>query len=445
MSLEGRVIGLIEDDPIMGESLVQSLTLEGAYVDWWQSGSEAIRGLKATSPDLVVCDIRLPDTTGDRLFSEIAQTRSAPPFLFMTAFGDIDEAVRLMRAGAGDYVAKPFDLETFMDRARSLIRAWSQVRPEGTLGASEAMKRVEQMLRRVAPLTSPVLLTGETGVGKEVCARFLHGISPRADRPIIAVNCAALPTDLMESELFGHERGAFTGAHAQHKGYAERAGGGMLFLDEIAELPLPLQAKLLRLIEERAFTRVGGERKIPFKARLVCATNCDLNAAVRDGRFRLDLLHRINTVSIEIPALRQRPEDIPTLMELFFDQFSAELNSDVRGFASLTIDAALEHSWPGNVRELRNRVERALALSYGQWIMPTDLFPEQATGRDGETVAPLATLSEAREVAERRQIQRALRESAGRVTRAAELLGISRTTLWEKMRRLGIGSGDEEE
>jgi DNA-binding NtrC family response regulator len=249
----------------------------------------------------------------------------------------------------------------------------------------------------------------------------------------------------MESELFGHERGAFTGAHAQHKGYAERAGGGMLFLDEIAELPLPLQAKLLRLIEERAFTRVGGERKIPFKARLVCATNCDLNAAVRDGRFRLDLLHRINTVSIEIPALRQRPEDIPTLMELFFDQFSAELNSDVRGFASLTIDAALEHSWPGNVRELRNRVERALALSYGQWIMPTDLFPEQATGRDGETVAPLATLSEAREVAERRQIQRALRESAGRVTRAAELLGISRTTLWEKMRRLGIGSGDEEE
>ena len=443
MSLEGRVIGLVEDDPIMGESLVQSLTLEGAYVDWWQSGCEAIKALKATSPDLVVCDIRLPDTSGDRLFSEIAQTRSAPPFLFMTAFGDIDEAVRLMRAGAGDYVTKPFDVVTFMDRARSLIRARPQVRTEGTLGVSEAMRRVEQMLRRVAPLTSPVLLTGETGVGKEVCARFLHSISPRAEKPMIAVNCAALPADLMESELFGHERGAFTGAHAQHKGYAERAGEGVLFLDEISELPIALQAKLLRLIEDRVFTRVGGERQISFKARFVCAANCDLQAAVREGRFRLDLLHRINTVSIDVPALRQRQEDIPTLMELFFDRFSADLKSKLRGFASLTIDAALEHPWPGNVRELRNRVERAVALATGEWIMPTDLFPEHAEGGDAETVARLATLSEAREAAERRQIQRALREADNQPTKAAELLGISRTTLWEKMRRLGI-SGCEE-
>lgn len=442
MSLEGRIIGLIEDDPVMGESLVQGLSLEGAYVDWWRTGSEAIKGLRATSPDLVVCDIRLPDTSGDQLFREIANSNALPPFLFMTAYGDIDQAVRLIRAGAGDYVTKPFEMQGFITRASALVRPRPQGLDAPSLGASEAMTHVERLLRRVAALSSPLLLTGETGSGKEVCARFLHSVSPRAKAPWVAVNCAALPAELMESELFGHERGAFSGAVSQHRGYAERAGEGILFLDEIGDMPLPLQAKLLRLIEDRTFTRVGGEKPIPFKARVVCASNRDLPHAAEAGTFRLDLLHRINTVAVPVPPLRERADDIASLMVLFFDQCQQSSGTTLRGFCSTAYDVAAAHDWPGNVRELRNRVERAVALANGEWVMPADLFPERCADTTRSMVSKLATLSEARDEAERRQIQRALRQTEGQIAAAASLLGVSRTTLWEKMRRLEIAADD---
>ncbi|GAB4170573.1 MAG: sigma 54-interacting transcriptional regulator [Thalassobaculales bacterium] len=436
MSLEGRVIGLIEDDPIMGESLVQSLALEGAYVDWWRDGESALKGLKATCPDLVVCDIRLPDATGGEIFRQVCRSMEAPPFMFMTAFGDIDDAVRLMRAGAGDYLTKPFDFPTFLERARALVAARAPACGEAALGPSPEMRRVEAILRKIAPLSSSVLLHGETGVGKEVCARFLHQISPRAAGPLVAVNCAALPGELIESEIFGHERGAFTGAHALHRGYAERAGEGILLLDEISEMPVATQAKLLRLLEERVFTRVGGERPLAFRARLICASNRDLGEAVAAGRFRADLLHRLNTITIEIPPLRQRPADIAHLLEHFFERFAAEREGGPRGFASVTVDAALEHRWAGNARELRNRVERAVALAGGPLILPHDLFPDLA--EEPAAGDRLATLSETRDSAERRHILRAMAAADNHPTRAAAILGVARTTLWEKMRRLGI-------
>jgi len=436
MSLTGRVIGLIEDDAIMGESLVQSLGLEGAYVDWWRCGDEALRGLKATSPDVVICDIRLPDTSGDRVFREISATRNAPPFLFMTAFGEIDQAVHLIRAGGGDYVTKPFDMPHFVSRVRALIRQPVHSHDDAILGASPPMRAVEAMLQKVCAIASPVLLIGETGSGKEICARRLHAISPRSSSPWIAVNCAALPPDLLESELFGHERGAFTGAHALHRGFAERAGDGTLFLDEVGELAPTLQAKLLRLLEEKSFYRVGGERPIPFKARIVCASNIDVEVATRSGKLRPDLLHRINTITVRVPPLRERAEDIVSLMEMFLDQLKPSSRTMLRGFATTALDAAVEHDWPGNVRELRNRVERATALAEGEWIMPADLFPDLAST---PSVPPhLKTLSEVRDEAERKQISRALRQSEGHPAAAAALLGVSRTTLWEKMRRLGI-------
>lgn len=436
MSLEGRIIAVVEDDPIMGESLVDRLSLEGAKVHWWQTCQAAEIGLEAVQPDAVVCDIRLPDGTGEDVFRTASAISDTPPFLFVTAFGDIGQAVRLMRSGAGDYLTKPFDTAAFLARLTQLLR--SRPAPGGAvLGTSLEMQAVERLLRRVAKLTTPVLITGETGSGKEVCARFLHGIGGGAAGPFMAVNCAAIPKDLMESELFGHERGAFTGASSQHRGYAERAGTGTLFLDEIGDLDPKLQAKLLRLVEDRTFHRVGGEAAVPFKARLVCATNADLPAKVKEGLFREDLLYRINVLSIPVPPLRQRRDDVEWLANRFFTQLTLEQEVELRGISALAVESLHEHDWPGNVRELRNRMERAVALALGEWVMPADLFPE-VRDRIVAGAADLLPLATVKEEAERRQIERALRCSGGQIAEAATRLGISRTTMWEKMRRHGI-------
>jgi len=435
---EGCRIGVVEDDPVMGESLLQRLRLEGCDVDWWTSGREARAGLRRQAHDLVVCDLRLPDTDGGALFQETVHEENAPPFLFITAYGEIDQAVALMRAGAGDYLTKPFAMDDFLGRVKALLgRRDVSADCEPALGVSQAMRAVEQLLRRVADLDSTLLITGETGAGKEVCARFVHRISPGARQPFMAVNCAAIPGELLESELLGHERGAFTGAHARHLGYAERAGLGVLFLDEVADLPLPLQAKLLRLLEERAFFRVGAERPVAFEARLICATSRDLEAAARQGAFREDLFFRINVIPVTVPALRERAADTARLLRRFTADFAAAMGREVEGVSALAEEAALAHDWPGNVRELRNRVERAVALARGAWLMPGDLFPELGRPHD-DKAGEIATLSEVRDAAERRQIRRALEATAGQVAKAAELLGVSRTTLWEKMRRLSV-------
>ncbi len=434
MLLEGRVIGLVEDDPVMGESLVQSLTLEGCHVDWWKTGQDALRGLRATSPDLVVCDIKLPDLSGDDLFRQLAAASSVPPFLFMTAYGDIDRAVSIMRAGGSDYVTKPFEIGTFIERARLLIQRNPVARTDAVLGISEEIREVEGVLRRVASLSSPMLITGETGTGKEVCARFLHRVSQHSKEPFIAVNCAAIPADVMEKELFGY-KGA--GVHGFHRGFAERAKSGILFLDEVAELPTQLQAKLLRLVETREFNRVGGEQLMRFHGRIVCSTNRDLSAAIREGRFREDLYYRINVVRVELPSLKSRPGDIPWLLELFLEQFKGRDRPHIRGISTMAQEMALEYGWPGNVRELRNRVERAVALAKSEWIMPGDMFPDLPHAQFDDP-GIFSTLSEIRDSAERRQIERALQQTGGQIIEAAKLLGVSRTTLWDKMRRLSL-------
>jgi DNA-binding NtrC family response regulator len=434
MSLEHRVVGLLEDDPIMGESLVQRLALEGTAVRWWTTGREALAELEKAKPEAVICDIRLPDMSGEAVFRAIAGHDAAPPFLFITGYGDIDQAVRLIRSGAADYLTKPFDMPVFLDRLSGLLPP-PPGEPGHVLGVSKAMRTVEQTLLRVARVRATVLLTGETGVGKEVSARFLHAATG-ATGPFMAVNCAAIPADLLEAELFGHERGSFTGAQARHLGWAERAGEGTLFLDEIGDLAPSLQAKLLRLVEDRQFYRVGGETAVTFRARVVCATNADLEKRVREGRFREDLLYRINVVSIAVPPLRARQEDIGWLLDQFFDQFNA--SGEVAGVSGLAEEAALAHPWPGNVRELRNRVERGVALALGPWLLPGDLFPEAV-----DTTSPAAalpSLEEARLATERRHILRALALTGGEIIPAAKALGVSRTTLWEKMRRLGIAN-----
>lgn len=437
MLLESYSIAVIEDDLVMGESLVQSLSLEGCHVDWWKTGAEAAKGLRSTTPDLVICDMRLPDTTGEALFLTHAALMPLPPFLFVTAYGDIDQAVGLMRQGAADYVTKPFDLSRVLARVQDLIQKNTAPRQGTGLGTSRSIQAVEAALRRICDLTSPVLITGETGAGKEVCARFLHALSSRSQEPFIAVNCAAIPADAMEREIFGY-RG--TAAQAFHRGFAERTRGGILFLDEVSELPLPLQAKLLRLVETREYHRLGGEQAMIFHGRIVCSTHRNLQALVGEGRFREDFFYRIGGMKIEVPPLRERPDDIPWLIGLFLDSFRGGRLGAPKSVSPQGMNAALVYPWPGNVRELRNRLERAAAMARTDHIMPPDLFPDQASAalEDSGSTRPFVTLSEAREDAERRQIEVALKETRGHLIEAARLLGVSRTTLWEKMRRLGL-------
>ena len=424
------LVWVIEDDPIMGESLVQALGLEGFAVRWWTSGEDALAAFGTLAPPaVVVCDIRLPGRSGEDVFSALRAAGYVGSVLFMTAYGDIDQAVRLIRSGAGDYVTKPFAMTAFLERLTTLAPR----RPTATpLGVSPAMQEIEHLLQRIADQDGPVLIIGETGVGKDVCARRLHELS-RPGKPFVAVNCAAIPADLMESELFGYERGAFTGATARHAGYAERAEGGILFLDEIAEMPVSLQPKLLRLLEARSFHRLGGEKTVAFKARVVAATNRDVREAARTGRFREDLLYRLDMFAVDVPPLRERPDDIEWLLEEFVGPLTAAAHRTARPLSSLAIEAARCHSWPGNVRELRHKLERAIVFASGPSLMPADLFPPPRAA----AAAPAAPLAEIRDAAERRAIDGALRDTGGQVQEAAKLLGISRTTLWEKMRRLG--------
>jgi DNA-binding NtrC family response regulator len=419
----------------LGGTLVQRLKLEGYAPVWWQTGHEALKSICAARPDLVVCDIRLPDMSGEDIYLHIAQALGSTPFLFVTAFGQIEQAVRLAKAGATDYIVKPYDLPALLERIEQLIAL--QPRATGVLGSSEAMHHVEALLRRVANLDSTLLFMGESGVGKEVAARFVHENSTRASEPFVAVNCAAIPSELIESQLFGHERGAFTSAQARHHGYVERARNGVLFLDEIGELPLLMQSKLLRVIEERAFTRVGGETVYKTNARIICATNAKLEAAVAEGRFRHDLYYRINVISVEVPPLRDRPDDILQLAQRFRREFAQAFERDVHGFTPAAEQRMLGHLWPGNVRELRNRVERAVVLAQAPRIGVDLLFPSE---RAEATIDLVPTLAEVRDKAERYHIRAVLTGTGGRVEETAKLLGISRSTLFEKMRRLDIRS-----
>ena len=437
MSADPRSIILIEDDAVLGESLVQRLTLEGVHTRWARTAKEGEVLLRRHKPGLIVCDIRLPDGNGEALLTRLMPELGGTPIIVVTAFGDVAQAVRLLRAGADDYVEKPFSAQLLIDKLTSFAN-WLPPTPppSGHAGwRSPAMQVLQRHLLKLSAVDTTVLLHGESGVGKEVAARALHGFGPRANAPFLAVNCAAIPGELMESQVFGHERGAFTGALERRAGVAEQAGDGILFLDEVAELGPDQQAKLLRLLQERRFTRVGGRDEIPLRARIVAATNADLRARVAEGAFREDLYYRLAVVELELPPLRDRPDDLAELAGHCLRHFAAELRRDEPELSAAAFDALLAHRWPGNVRELRNRIERAMVLSEGSRLEPEDLFPE----RRRQDPAPLS-LSEARETAEREHIRHVLARSGNRISEAAQMLGISRTTMWERMRRLGLKS-----
>ena len=431
-------IAIIEDDLVVGGTLAHRLALEGYTPLWWSTGLEALEGLRTQRPDLVVCDILLPDMSGKDVFLRALPQLGGKPFLFVTAHAQVEDAVYLMKAGAVDYLEKPYSLPDLLDRIARLIKL--QPGSAGDLGTSEAMRQVEVLLRRVADIDSSLLITGESGVGKEVAAKFVHQISTRADEPFVAVNCGAIPTDLIESQLFGHEKGAFTSAQARHHGYVERARNGILFLDEVGELPMLMQVKLLRLVQERTFTRIGGETAIKSGVRIICATNADLETAVAEGRFRRDLYYRINVIPVIIPPLRDRSDDILPLAQRFVHEFSEAFERVVHGFTPAAEQALLNHSWPGNVREMRNRVERAVALSQTPRLSVGALFLSETTEADG---GPPATLVEVRDRAECQHIRAVLADVANRIEETAKRLGVSPSTLCDKMRRLGIRSDSD--
>ncbi|MBP0445380.1 sigma-54-dependent Fis family transcriptional regulator [Roseomonas sp. SSH11] len=429
-----RSVLLIEDDPVLGESLVQRLNLEGIRTWWGRSAAEGERLLRTQKPGLIVCDMRLPDGSGEELLTRLLPEVGGTPVVVVTAFGEVDQAVRLIRAGADDYIEKPFPPQVLLDKLRAFAE-WSppaEPQREGSSGQPN-MQKLERDLERLARVDTNVLITGESGVGKEVAARRLHELGDRAEAPFVAVNCAAIPAELLESEMFGHERGAFTGAAQRHEGFAERARGGTLFLDEIGEMAAPLQAKLLRLIQERRFNRVGGREALPLKARIVAATNLDLEARVAEGSFREDLYYRLAVVTLHVPPLRERPADVERLAQSFLAHFASAFRRPLPTLSRAAQDALLAHKWPGNVRELKNRVERAMVLSDAAVIEASDLFP----GRQ-EAPTPVLSLADARDAAERDHIRRMLVRFGGRIAETAQALGVSRTTLWERMKRLGI-------
>ena len=464
--VENPRILVVEDDPMLGPSLLQRLRLEGFAPTLAPTGEAALKELRRNPPLAVVSDIRLPDMSGEDLFYQMLDITGLLPAYFVTAFGEIDQAVRLIKAGAREYLTKPVDTDVLVELLTNAaagddtaFRASPLSAPRGVSDPTEqspAMREAARTLEKFALTDMPVLLTGETGVGKEVTARRLHALSRPEGAPFIAVNCAAIPADLLESTIFGHEKGAFTGATARKVGLAEEAASGTLFLDEVAELPPDLQAKLLRLIQEGTFLPLGAAAEERFTGRIVAATHADLEARIGEGLFREDLYYRINVLALALPPLRERSGDIPALAAVLLDEANARTQVPPKRLAAGSLPALQAYSWPGNVRELRNRIQRAVVMTDGESIGPDDLFPEGVvrTGRRleaqhdhvqeaGERQADeqLADdqpagepLQDAAQKAIRERGLAALEKTGGNQSKAARLLGVSRTTIWKYAR-----------
>jgi len=438
---------LVEDDEIMRMSLEDRLHLDGITVRAVCDTASARKELEKGDIDLVVSDIRLPDGTGIELFSDILNYFPGIPVILMTAYGDVPDAVSLVKAGALDYLTKPFDISEFVKKVEQHLSRIADThltlgtgdnkhfKPgSGQLGKSSAMRKLERLVARLSGSDSSVLITGESGVGKEVVATLIHNNSLRASKPMIKVNCAALSSSLIESELFGHEKGSFTGANQQRIGRFEQAQGGTIFLDEIAEVSPDIQVKLLRVLQEREIERVGGMEPITLDVRVIAATQVALEESLKKNEFRSDLYWRLNVIHVDIPPLHKRPEDIIYLARLFVSELTTKTASNIKGLSKQAELQLQSMPFPGNVRELKNIIERAVALCDAPWIGASDLLSEDFDNLDINTT----TLKHTIEEAERQAISSALAENGGKINQAADYLGISRKNLWEKMKRYGI-------
>jgi DNA-binding NtrC family response regulator len=459
--MTARLRVLVVDDKENMRRLVVRILADTFEVEEAEDGARAL-ALVATRPyDVVVTDIRMPGADGFELLTAVKARDPATEVVLMTGYATVPDAVRAMRLGAYDYLEKPFDPDAALgvvtragehkrlaDAARLAAGSGDEVSFRGLVGQSARMREVYRLLEKAAAVDATVLLAGETGTGKELAARAIHSLSARRERRFVPVNSGALPADLVESELFGHARGAFTGAAAAKPGLFQEAEGGTIFLDEVGELPLAAQVKLNRVLQEKEIRRVGETQAIPVDVRVVAATHRDLREEVRAGRFREDLFYRLNVFAVTLPPLRERPEDVPLLAAHLLDKHARAQRRTLRGFVPAALARLAAHAWPGNVRELENVVERAVAMAGGELVEPGDLPPDLAEGAPPAPGAALAALpykdavSGARDRVTREYLVALLTEFGGNVTRAAERAGLERESLHRLLRKHGLRSDD---
>lgn len=457
-----ETILIVEDRESLAEMLFQALTGAGYQVVLAKDGREGIAKVREGKIDLVITDLKLPHKSGLDVLHAVKEQNSFIPVIVMTAYGSIETAVKAVKEGAYDFVAKPFDpdhlllqIEKALEKQRLVTEniilkesLTNQLRFPKIIGKAPVMVNVVDQMRKVAQGRTTVLLYGESGTGKELFARALHMLSPRQEKTFVAINCAAIPHDLLESELFGHERGAFTGAVGKKIGKFELADKGTIFLDEIGEMDLSLQAKLLRVLEEDEMMRVGGTTKVKIDVRVVAATNRDLLQLIQQKTFREDLYYRLNVFPIVIPPLRERKEDIPALVDHFISYYSKEMKKEIKTISREAMDLLVSHSWTGNVRELQNCIERAIILTDGDELLPGHLGlrmkPQgDLSLRDIPIEGTLQEVSDsATRLVESRMIIKVLKETGGNKTRAAEILQVSYKTLLTKIKDYGIEKPD---
>jgi DNA-binding NtrC family response regulator len=456
---EARSVLIVDDDQAMREMLVSLLEADGFEAKEAEGAEEALERLRDRDYGAVLSDIRMPGKSGVELLGEVRTVRPGTPVLLMTAFGSIDSAVEAMRAGAFDYVTKPFNREAVLfalerafehraleDENRRLRRALDQTTSFGELiGASPSMREIFALIRRVGGSPSSVLITGESGTGKEVVARTIHFTGSRSGAPFIPVNCTAIPEGLLESELFGHVRGAFTGAHSSKRGLFEEANGGTLFLDEIGDMTAGLQSKLLRVLQDREIRPVGGNHSVKVDVRIIAATNKDLRSEMDEARFRNDLYYRLNVIPIHIPPLRERPEDVELLALAFLRKHSP---NDPREFSAEAIEVLKRRRWEGNARELENAIERAVALTEGRILEAEDLPVYDNGGQHPPSKSEnLLSFALERGMSLREledwYISEVMAATGGNKVRAARLLGINRRTLYRRGERSGAHDDGE--
>ncbi len=447
---------LIVDDEKNYPMIIGELLQEEGYATFTaSSGMEALDTLNEQEINLVLTDVKMPGMSGIQLLENIKQLKPDMPVIIMTAYGSVEKAVEAMHKGAYTFILKPFENQALIAHIAKALSVYKIIQEnyrlkdavssrysfDNIIGKSKPMLKIYDLITKVAPSNATILIEGDSGTGKELVAKSIHYNSPRRNQSLIAVNCSAFAETLLESELFGHEKGAFTGATHLKKGRFELADNGTLFLDEIGELPLALQVKLLRVLQEKTVERVGGNEAIPIDFRLIAATNKNLEEEVESGRFREDLFYRLNVVTVAIPPLRERAEDIVLLANHFIDKYAKELNLDhkISGITPEAIKTLCKHDWNGNVRELENAIERSVILCNGQMITPSDLplrIRQQTTGLlDLEGIPDGAGLAETLAAVEKRMIQRAMKLSGNVQTKAAQLLGIGKSGLNQKLKK----------
>ncbi len=450
---------VVDDEPLQRGILKTILTEEGYEVLEAGSVEEALKVYSELKPEIVLTDLKMPEKSGIDLLEELKKDTDTPPTLIiMTAFGTISSAVEAIKKGAFDYLTKPLDKETLLIKLRQAMERvnllqenlklqgelYRQFNIDGIVGQSASMKQVIDTVKKVSPTNATVLILGESGTGKELIARAIHYNSPRKKAPFTALNCASIPENLLESELFGYEPGAFTGASTRKKGLIEETQGGTLFLDEIGDMPISLQAKLLRVLQDGEIRRLGGKDSFRVDIRIIAATNRDLEEMIKEGTFREDLYYRLRVVTIKIPPLRERREDIPILCEHFLKKYNQEFGKRLKGISEEALKALTDYSWPGNIRQLQSVIERAVILSDGERLELDDIRDE-ISGGVSKNILDLDIPDEGIvfEEIEKALLKKAMEKSNFVAKRAAELLGMSYKTFWYRWEKFGLGKKGE--